>query len=407
MADPSTNGDGVLAPTSLHGFAYGEHLDGPSQRSLGFRMLAPEPTDVWFAEVETLARRLQSAPYPEHWPTTELFCSVLLDDGQRLVAAARYGVVDHTRSQRRGGLELCGVVGPSDLSVTASLAIYHWLRGRRTSLTDLRGFGGEFDLIEVLAEAPTPPPMGDPVPVLPIRLWQEGALIFAATSATDPDLRLSMLEQTADAAWQWLPLIGSDFPLSVYASRGPLIAWTPHLAGVALKLNQSSVVNTPLVTVQQVGRNGLTMALLCVLIALGGANLFATLRNEKPTPSFPSVNEKQNPVPLVMQPRMTDDGEQFVKSLYRYLNEQGLVRETQQAGLLRHYERVIMTNDGLKVQSPEAKLVIGLLAQMNQRSPNYVRNVIRDVGSKEFNPQVIELLAKLVYQRLADENEGP
>src|SRR5438128_8215250 len=102
---------------SLRCFAYGEHLDGPAQRSLGYRLLAPARQEVWCAEVEALARRLQTTPYPDHWPPTDLFCSVLLADGARLVAVACYGLADHTPSSRRGGLELVGAVGPADLSV--------------------------------------------------------------------------------------------------------------------------------------------------------------------------------------------------------------------------------------------------------------------------------------------------
>src|SRR5207249_6853878 len=65
---------------------------------------------IWAAEVEVLARRLQAAPYPDHWPPTDLFCSVLLADGRRLIALARYGLADHTPTHRRSGLELIGVV---------------------------------------------------------------------------------------------------------------------------------------------------------------------------------------------------------------------------------------------------------------------------------------------------------
>src|SRR5262245_30256581 len=115
----------------LSGFAFGEHLDGIPPRSLGFRLLAPAGTEAWCAEVEALARRLQAAPYPDHWPPADLFCSVLLADGRRVIAAARYGLTDHTPSRRRGGLELFGVVGPSRLGVPSALAIYHWLKQAR------------------------------------------------------------------------------------------------------------------------------------------------------------------------------------------------------------------------------------------------------------------------------------
>src|SRR5947209_164657 len=101
--------------SNLLGFAYGEHLEGGTRRSLGYRLLAPAEPAPWGPEVESLARRLQAAPYPDHWPATDLFCSVLLADGQRLVALARYGLSDHTPDRRRGGLELVGVVGPADL----------------------------------------------------------------------------------------------------------------------------------------------------------------------------------------------------------------------------------------------------------------------------------------------------
>src|SRR5918912_744593 len=112
------------AGAELHGFAYGEHLDALSERSLGFRLLAPAEPLPWCAEVEALARHLQNAPYPDHWPPTELFCSVVLATGQRLIAVARYGLADHTASQRRGGLELVGVVGPAALDVTQARAVY-------------------------------------------------------------------------------------------------------------------------------------------------------------------------------------------------------------------------------------------------------------------------------------------
>ena len=82
----------MAAPVVLQGFVYGEHLEGPQQRSLGFRLLTPAEPRPWSAEVEALARQLQGAPYPDQWPPAELFCSVLLADGQRLIALARYGL---------------------------------------------------------------------------------------------------------------------------------------------------------------------------------------------------------------------------------------------------------------------------------------------------------------------------
>src|SRR5207302_1719822 len=109
---------------------------------------------------------------------------------------------------------------------------------RRLATEDLRSLGGPQALADALAAVPPMPAPADPVPVLPIRLWQEGALLFAASAPSDPDHRLGLLDQVAAGAWQWLPLVGADFPLANYARRGPLIAWTPHLASVAVKFGQ-------------------------------------------------------------------------------------------------------------------------------------------------------------------------
>jgi hypothetical protein len=118
----------------------------------------------------------------------------------------------------------------------------------------------------------------EPVPVLPIRLWQEGVLLFAATAPSDPDHRLGLLEQGAGAGWQWLPLVGADFPVQRYAQRGPVIAWTPHLAGVAVKLDRKPA-EEPMRSLRnrRVIRTLVEPALLTVLLLLTGANLWVTL----------------------------------------------------------------------------------------------------------------------------------
>jgi hypothetical protein len=218
------------ASPELHSFAYGERLEGVPERSLGYGLLAPAEREPWAAEVEALARRLQTAPYPDVWPPVELFCSVLLAGGQRLIAAARYGLVDHTASQRRGGLELVGVIGPSKLGPKSALAIYRWLRRRRHEAQDLRAWGGRYTLVEILSASP---PSTTPVESAHVSSlqWQDGILSLAAVSPENPDERLGLLEGGLGDTWQWLPLVGPDFPLKVFARRGPLVAWTPHPAG--------------------------------------------------------------------------------------------------------------------------------------------------------------------------------
>lgn len=220
--------------TILLGFAYGEAIDAALQRSLGYRLLTPSEPEPWSDEVEALARTLQAASYPDEWPATEAFCSVLLSDGQRLVGLARYGLTDHTPSQRRGGLELIGVVGPGGLGVPSALALYRWLQHRRANLDNLCHIGDRMRLADILTLCPAQ--SAQPDPNLPIRLWQEGAVLFAASEPDDPDRHLPFLEGSDLIDWQWLPLVPADFPLRDYAQRGPLIAWRPHLPSSALKV---------------------------------------------------------------------------------------------------------------------------------------------------------------------------
>jgi hypothetical protein len=218
-----------MSDVTLQAFAYGEELDTFGQRSLGYRLLAPAGTEPWGCEVEALARRLQAAPYPDQWPSANLFCSILLADGRRVVAVAHYGLVDCTPEQRRGGLELIGVVASGEVSIPATLAVYRWLQIRRDETDDLHVLGGQFPLREIVSAMPPMAATAIPAPVLPIRVWQCGAILLGATSASDPDRQLGLLERSPQASWQWLPLVGADFPLQHQARLGPLVAWTPYL----------------------------------------------------------------------------------------------------------------------------------------------------------------------------------
>lgn len=215
--------DAAAGPTSLAGFAYGEAIDPGLQRSLGYRLLAPPAPEPWSDEVQELARALQAADFPDDWPVVEAFCSVLLQDGQRLIGLARYGLSDHTASRRRGGLELVGVLAPGGLGVSSALAIYRWLSGRRAGCSDLRELAVGVLLADVLAISPAESVAS--ASRLPPRLWQEGGILLAAAAADDPDRHLSWLHGSDLRDWQWLPLIPPDFPLSDYARRGPIVAW--------------------------------------------------------------------------------------------------------------------------------------------------------------------------------------
>jgi hypothetical protein len=408
--------DGIMSdPTGeLAGFAYGEDLEGVSLRSLGYRLLAPLRAEPWCAEVEALARRLQAAPYSDHWPPTDLFCSVLLSDGQRVVALARYGLADHTPSQRRGGLELIGVVAPANLDVRSALAIYHWLAQRREAVDDLHQLGGRFSLAEILATVTAPPPDTDPLPVLPVRLWQEGALLFAASTPSEPDHRLRLLEQAAGTSWQWLPLVGADFPLHTYAQRGPLIAWTPHLAGVALKLDRKSA-ETPVARTSPTRRGSQIVAVGFPLLMAGLllANLWSTLALHRtlsalPTPS-PTVIEHTSASPPPTKPTTTNaDGghDRFLAALHELLIEQKANREwqTDKARLLARYERLARTHKDLRVPdgNERDRMTIAAISVLAERSTDRIEDEVRKaLSNKGFSDRLIQAACEHVREQFA------
>jgi hypothetical protein len=415
MSDPT--GD-------LAGFAYGEDLEGVSLRSLGYRLLAPLRAEPWCDEVEALARRLQAAPYSDHWPPTDLFCSVLLSDGWRVVAQARYGLADHTPSQRRGGLELIGVIAPANLDVRSALAIYHWLSQRREAVDDLHQLGGRFSSTEILAAVAAPPPETDPIPVLPVRLWQEGALLFAASTPAEPDHRLGLLEQATGTSWQWLPLVGADFPLHTYAQRGPLIAWTPHLAGVALKLDRKSS-DMPVARPSRMGR-GARFVAVCLALLLAGlliANLWSTLvlhralstAGETPVP--PGKVTGETPVPPAdsqvgsmshRSPTSNEDAgrDRFIAALHELLIEQGGNREweAEKGRLLARYERLARTHKDLRVRdgNERDRITIAAVSLLAERSADRIEDEVRkSLSNKGFSDRVIQAACAHVREQFA------
>jgi hypothetical protein len=402
------------AGAELHGFAYGEHLDELSQRSLGYRLLAPPEPHPWCAEVEALARHLQAAPYPDHWPPSELFCSVLLATGERLLAVARYGLADHTTTQRRGGLELIGVVGPASLDVAACRSIYQWLKKRRAGADDLHALGGRVSLAEAAAEAPAPLPPADPTPVLPVRLWQGGALLFAATTPSDPDHRLNLLEQGAGGAWQWLPLVGADFPVATYAGRGPLVAWTPHLAGVALKLDAKPQA-VPAAPVSRRRLGGVVALLFLLLALLVGLNLWATLSLGRQL-SLANQSDRQEVHPTAPEPKVPpttpadpDSRRRFARALYDLLAERGASWELNhdKARLLAEYERAAREHKELRLDDADTdgKLAVGATSLLAGRGADHVEDLVKKaLSDKGFHPNLVRTACELVHEQLTAES---
>jgi hypothetical protein len=385
------------AAAVLHCFAFGEHLEGAHRRSLGYRLLTPSENEDWSAEVESLARRLQAAPYPDHWPPTGLFCSVLLGSGRRLVALARYGLVDHTPSQRRGGLELIGVIGPGALDVPSALAVYRWLCERRAQTEDLRSLSGRRPLAEVLATAPRTSAPADPVPVLPIRLWRDGALLFAATGPADPDHHLALLEQGASGAWQWLPHVGPDFPFHVYVQRGPLLAWTPHLAGVAVKLDRPSAAEP----IRRSAGGRLVGAGMMLLLALAVANLWATWAASRKEPANPPPNNPQREASLPAPAASGITAERFAHALNRLARQQGEALEWSPTEINRLFETLAAGNPDLHLTGPEEKAAVVVVGVLSRRSAARIDALIRKaLTNKGYDPRLIDLACQQVRQEL-------
>lgn len=388
---------------TLHGFAYGEDFDPRHGRSLGYRLLAPAESEPWRDEVEALARRLQAAPYPEAWPPAELFCSVLLADGRRLVAAARYGLADHTPERRRGGLEFVGTVGPGNLGVPSALALYLWLRQRRAAASDLRGLGGRRRLADVVTSPPPSLP-ADPVPVLPIRVWQEGVLLFAATVPSDPDHHLRLLEQGAADNWQWLPLVGADFPLQTYAKRGPLVAWAPHLAGVAVKLDHPPA--EPPGTASGWGRYaaGVSALALLLLLAANWSALHSLSQQVRDNGRLPPSDEHRSAAPA--EPANDPSAERFARALRRLLDKQGVTVTAEPGGKDPRFERPAAGDADLRLGGSDGRGVVVALQALARRSPGQVEAAVRQaLEGKGYDPQLIEVVCRRVREQFASESK--
>jgi hypothetical protein len=360
-----------------------------------------------------LARQLQTTPYPDHWPPTDLFCSVLLADGSRLIAVGRYGLADHTPSSRRGGLELIGVIAPPTIAVGQALAVYRWLRERRRPSEDLHALGGTVTLADVLAAVPAETPAADPVPVLPIRLWQEGALLFAATAPSDPDHRIGLLEQGAGGKWQWLPLVGADFPLQTYAQRGPLIAWTPHLAGVALKLDRKSPeAGGPRTAGHRL--NIALVAVLALLAVLAAANLWLAgklgqggVLHEQAALSPPPPSNAQAAA-TAEQVRAA-----FADALYALLAEHSGQPEwdTLREQLLVRYDRAAREFADLRLPDSDTKgrTAVGAVVLLRERSARRIEETIKKaLTNRGYDVELVNVACQRVREQLTEEaRKGP
>jgi hypothetical protein len=259
-----------------------------------------------------------------------------------------------------------------------------------------------------------------PVPVLPVRLWQEGAFLFAASTPSDPDHHLRLLEVGPGPGWQWLPLVGPDFPLAAYAQRGPLVAWTPHLAGVALKLDRKSTEVPRIPTPKGRSRTAWALTALVVLLLLGlvGANVWylrevqqqlAAARAEPPRPApAPTGPVKPGPAAKVVHEADEESRERFVAALHRLLLEKGGERQLPEA-LVRDYEKLVARDKGLRVRDSnlEGKLTVAVVSALAGRSAERIEASVRKaLTDRGFSEHVIDAACKHVREEYGGKSKG-
>jgi hypothetical protein len=390
---------------TLQGFAYGEYLDGVPPRSLGYQLQAPVEPESWSAEVETLARQLQAACYPDQWPPAECFCSVLLGDGRRVVAVARYGRSDHTVSHRRGGLELIGVLGPGELDGATALGIYRWLCRRQPRQTDLQTLGGRYDLSEIVAGMPSSSPDAPPEAV---GVWQEQPLLLAALSPADPQRCLRFLDRPVPSGWQCLPFVGPDFPFSTYAARGPLVGWIPFVSPGSKRANSVPALER---AASRPWSKALALIAVCLLLLLLSANLWALLANRKSRLAADDLQAQKTEThdQNVVRPATTDESaaEPFARALHQLLENQQATKEWTQAQLLQEYQASVERDQRLRATSLEGKMAVGAVGALSRRSASRVEQLVREaLAHKGYDDELVNLACVRIRERLARDLPG-
>jgi hypothetical protein len=268
----------------------------------------------------------------------------------------------------------------------------------------LRSRDGLYSLTEIIAQVPEPAASGETAPLLPVRLWQEGTLLFAAMTPTDPDDRLVLLERGTGSAWQWLPLVGSDFPLPTYAERGPLIAWSPPLAGGPPKRDHKPVEAVSRSRLRHRIRVALVWGLLLLLVG----NLWATLTARKqalPTPSAevpPEPIVKSSPSPARTTEVSTRD--QLTEILTRLLEKQHATQGWTQNQLLDRYQHLETEDAHFRVSDSREKAVLGAIVLLSRRNPQRIEAAVRKVlDGRGYDPELVNLVCRRIQEQLAAE----
>jgi hypothetical protein len=230
-----------------------------------------------------------------------------------------------------------------------------------------------------------------------------------------------LLDQATGTNWQWLPLVGPDFPLHSYAQRGPLIAWTPHLAGVALKVEGKTSEDK----LEQLSRSGRgsrlalwgMFLLLCGLLA---ANLWSSLTLHHSltgvSRSTEATADKTNSLSSHHEDQMRAEEsgrDRVVSALHDLLIERGGNRQWERANerLLARYERLVRTHKDLRVRDDRVqdKITIAAIGVLAERSADRIEEEVRLALRKQmFNDRLIKAVCDQIHDHFtAESNEAP
>ena len=242
-------------------------------------------------------------------------------------------------------------------------------------------------------------------------------MLFAAAAPSDSDHRIGMLEQGAGDTWQWLPLVGSDFPLQAYAQRGPLIAWTPHLAGVALKVDRHSSQAADRPARSSRYASLLVAGAFTFLALLMAANLWATLHASRRLDSSPSTGAANaridGPSPTdvdksASQAAARQARQAFADALYALLAERGgqFEWDALRDPLVTRYERAARAHPDLRLPEGDTKgrVAVGAAALLAERTVGRIEEAIKKALAKRgFDPELVSVACQRVREQLIEE----
>jgi hypothetical protein len=215
-----------------------------------------------------------------------------------------------------------------------------------------------------------------------------------------------LLEQTTDESWQWLPLIGADFPLATYGQRGPLVAWMPSGAGAAVK-PVGTVAERP---VPAMSRSLVALACLGVaIVLLLGANLWAALDARKLALAAMEAAGRSQPTGGSSAAAGPDPSrERFAEALYRLVQKEGIQRDWRPEQMAAQYERLTAIDPDLRVTTPEGQLAVGSVSLLARRGPTQIEQSIREaLANRGYDPRLIELACQRVHERLTSDPQSP